>query len=162
MHVGETVTEEEILKSHVACLLTYKFPCVTTSAFPNRGWRETLPPHLKGNINSPIKLINCAMFSEYKTGQCFSAFHNQEIPRRNGICSVTARSFKRSKNCYLFFHENTSGKFLILLFLYFDCKYRLHLLLFSLIIMAFPACTCEPVGIQHSFEFLCMVSSLSV
>ena len=25
----ETVTGEEILRSHVACLLTYKFPCAT-------------------------------------------------------------------------------------------------------------------------------------
>ena len=33
----ETITGEEILKSHVACLLTYKFLCVTTSAFPYRG-----------------------------------------------------------------------------------------------------------------------------
>ena len=28
--------------------------------------------------------------------------------------------------------------------------------------MAFPACTCEPVHIQHSFEFLCVVSDLGV
>ena len=31
----ETVTGEEISKSHVACLLTYKFPCATTSALTN-------------------------------------------------------------------------------------------------------------------------------
>ena len=31
----ETVTGEEILKSNVASLLTYKFPCATTSAFTN-------------------------------------------------------------------------------------------------------------------------------
>ena len=34
-------------------------------------------------------------------------------------------------------------------------KYRLHLLLFSLNVMAFPACTCEKVDIRHSFEFFC-------
>ena len=28
--------------------------------------------------------------------------------------------------------------------------------------MAFPACTCEPVHIQHSFKFLCEVSGLGV
>ena len=33
----ETVAGEEILKSHVACLLAYKFQSVTTSAFPYRG-----------------------------------------------------------------------------------------------------------------------------
>ena len=58
--------------------------------------------------------------------------------------------------CFLFLQENTSRKFLIFLLSYlpvFYCKYRLHLLSFSLIILAFPACTCEPVGIQHSFEF---------
>ena len=58
--------------------------------------------------------------------------------------------------CFLFLQENTSRKFLIFLLSYlpvFYCKYRLHLLSFSLIVLAFPACTCEPVGIQHSFEF---------
>ena len=48
----------------------------------------------------------------------------------------------------LFLLESTSRKFLILLLFHlpvFYCKYRLHLLLFSLIVMAFPACTCEPV-----------------
>ena len=44
------------------------------------------------------------------------------------------------------------------IFLFFDSKYRLHLLLFSLVVMASPSCTCEPVGIQHLFEFLCVVS----
>ena len=39
VHNKETVTGEEILNSHAACLLTYKFPSVTISAF-----RETLPP----------------------------------------------------------------------------------------------------------------------
>ena len=58
--------------------------------------------------------------------------------------------------CFLFLQENTSRKFLIFLLSYlpvFYCKYRLHLLSFSLIVLAFPACTCESVGIQHSFEF---------
>ena len=58
--------------------------------------------------------------------------------------------------CFLFLQENTSRKFLIFLLSYlpvFYCKYRLHLLLFSLIVLAFPACTCEPVGIQHPFQF---------
>ena len=31
---------------------------------------------------------------------------------------------------------------------------------FLLIVVAFPACTCEPVHIQHSFEFLCMLPGL--
>ena len=67
------------------------------------------PPYLKGNINSPIKFINCAMFPENKTGKCFSPFHHQEIPRRNSICNVTAWSS---------FLENTSRKFLSLLLFY--------------------------------------------
>ena len=37
--------------------------------------------------------------------------------------------------------------------LFFDCKYRLYLPLFALNVMSFPACTCEPVGTQHYFEF---------
>ena len=67
--------------------------------------------------------------------------------------------------CFLFLQENTSRKFLIFLLSYlpvFYCKYRLHLLSFSLIVLAFPACTCEPVGIQHSFEFFCLVSGQGV
>ena len=102
------------------------------------------------------------MFPGNKTGKCF--FHHREIPLRNSICTVTAWPFMRSKNCVsFFFQEDTSGKFLILCYLIclsFDCKYHLHLLLFSLIVVAFPACTCEPVHIQHSFEFLCMLSGL--
>ena len=56
----------------------------------------------------------------------------------------------------LFLLESTSRKFLILLLFHlpvFYCKYRLHLLLVSLIVLAFPACTCEPVGIQQPFSF---------
>ena len=34
VHSKETVTGGEILRSHVACLLTYKFPCVTASDHP--------------------------------------------------------------------------------------------------------------------------------
>ena len=48
------------------------------------------PPHLKGNINSPIKFINCAMFPDNETGKIFITFHHREIPRRNSICNVTA------------------------------------------------------------------------
>ena len=32
------------------------------------------PPNLIGNINSPIKFINCATFPENKTGKCISHF----------------------------------------------------------------------------------------
>ena len=55
----------------------------------------------------------------------------------------------RSKNCSSFFFKKilleSSLSFCYLIFLFFDCKYHLHLLLFSLIVMAFPACTCELV-----------------
>ena len=47
--------------------------------------------------------------------------------------------------------------FRYLICLFFDCKHHLHLSLFSLIVMAFPACTCEAARILHSFEFLCQV-----
>ena len=63
----------------------------------------------------------------------------------------------RSKNCLYFLYEKTllesSWSFCYFICMFYDCKYRLHLLLFSLIIMTFPACTSEPVGIQHPFEF---------
>ena len=78
--------------------------------------------HLKRNIKSPIKFINCAMFLENKTEKCFSTFHHQKIPRRNSICSVTAWPFMSSKNClFVFFfykNKNTSRKFLIFLLSY--------------------------------------------
>ena len=137
---------------------------LTTSAFPNRGDGKLFPPHLKGNMDSPIKFINCAMFPENEAGKCFSTFHHQQIPRRNSICIMTAWSFLRSEIVYLFSQENTSRKFLNLLLFYlpvFDCNYRLRLPLFSLNVVAF-ACTCEPVGTQHSFEFLCLVSGSGV
>ena len=72
-----------------------------------------------------------------------------------------------SKNCFsffLFFLRRHLQKVLypsvILFACFFDCKYYLHFPLFSLIVMAFPACTCEQVLIQHSFEFLCVVSGI--
>ena len=89
--------------------------------FLDRGWRENRPPHLKGNISSPIKFINYAMFLENKTEKCFSTFHHQKIPRRNSICSVTVWPFMSSKNCLFvcfFLQENTSRKFLIFLLSY--------------------------------------------
>ena len=52
--------------------------------------------------------------------------------------------------------------FRYLICLFFDCKHHLHLSLFSLIVMAFPACTCEAARILHSFEFLCVVLGLGV
>ena len=79
------------------------------------------PPNLRGNINRSIKFINCAMFPENKTWTFFSTLHHQEIPRRNGICSVAwlpDRSWE-VKIVYLFFQENTSRKFLNLLLFYF-------------------------------------------
>ena len=45
--------------------------------------------------------------------------------------------------------------------LFFDYKYDPHLLLFSLIVVAFLACTYEAVHIQHSFEFFCVLSGLA-
>ena len=83
-----------------------------------------------------------------------------------------ARDLREKNICLLlftflftFFQDNTSRKFLNLLLFYlpvFDCKYRLHLPLFSLNIITFLACTCEPVGTQHSFQFHCVVSGLGV
>ena len=55
-------------------LVDVQVPCATTSAFPDRGWRETFPPHLKGNINSLMKFINCAMFPENKIRKCCFLF----------------------------------------------------------------------------------------
>ena len=74
------VTAEEILESHVACLLTYKFPSVTTSAFPDCGWWKTLFPRSKGNINDPLKFINCTSFQKIRLENVVSTFHHQEIP----------------------------------------------------------------------------------
>ena len=84
VHNKETVIGEEIFKSHVACLLTFKFPCVMTSAFPNRGWRETLPPSFERKYQLPIKFINCATFPENKTGSVFPTstikkFHSEIV-----------------------------------------------------------------------------------
>ena len=66
--------------------------------------------------------------------------------------------------CLSFFFKNkfleSSLSSCYLICLFFSRKYHPHLLSFSLIVMAFPACTCEPVHIQHSFEFLCVVSGL--
>ena len=53
--------------------------CNNFGFLPDRGWRETLPPHLKRNISSPTKFIKCAMFPENKTGKC--CFHHP--PSRN-------------------------------------------------------------------------------
>ena len=67
------------------------------------------------------------------------------------------------KIVFLFFKKTppeSSLSFCHLICLFFDCKYHLHLPLFSLIVMAFPACTCELVHIQDSFEFLWVVSGL--
>ena len=62
--------------------------------------------------------------------------------------------------CLSFFSRINFQKVLyppvILFACFFPRKYHPHLLSFSLIVMAFPACTCELVHIQHSFEFLCM------
>ena len=74
--------------------------------------RRLCSPHLKGNNNSPIKFVNCAIFSENKTGKSFSTFHHQEILRRNSICSVTAWPFLRSKNCLSFFSRKHFQKVL--------------------------------------------------
>ena len=114
------MTGEKILRSHVACLLTHKFLCVTTSAFRDRGWWETLPPpHLKVNINSAITLINCAMFPENKMGTCFfplstiKKFH-AEIVFEAWLGNLSGEV----KIVYLLFLENSSRKCLILLLFY--------------------------------------------
>ena len=60
------------------------------------------------------------MFPENKTGKSFFHFPpSRNSTYRNSICSVTAWPFQRSKNCYFFFQERTSRKFLILLLSYF-------------------------------------------
>ena len=60
------------------------------------------------------------MFPENKTGKSFFSFlTSRNSTYRNSICSVTAWPFQRSKNCYFFFQERTSRKFLILLLSYF-------------------------------------------
>ena len=122
--------------------------------FLDRGWRENRPPHLKGNISSPIKFINYAMCPENKTGKYFSTFHHQKFHAEIVFVAWLRDLSWEVKMVCLFLLESTSRKFLILLLFHlpvFYCKYRLHLLLFSLIVLAFPSCTCEPVGIQHPF-----------
>ena len=117
------------------------------------------PPHLKGNINRPITFINCAIFPKIRLENVFplstiEKFHAEIV----FVAGLRDRSWE-VKNVYLFFQDNASRKFLNLLLCYlpvFWLQYRLQLPLFSLNVMAF-ACTCEPVGIQLSFEFLCLV-----
>ena len=82
----ETVTGEDILES--ACLLTYKFPSVTTWAFPHRcshrmtGNSAPLILGEIGNINSPINSSSAPCFQKIRLENVFSTFHHQEIPRR--------------------------------------------------------------------------------
>ena len=133
--------------------------------FLDRGWRENRPPHLKGNISSPIKFINYAMCPENKTGKYFSTFHHQKFHAEIVFVAWLRDLSWEVKIVFLFFKKTppeSSLSFCHLICLFFDCKYHLHLPLFSLIVMAFPACTCEQVHIQHSFEFLCVVSGISV
>ena len=119
-----------ICKSHVACSLAYKFPCVTSLAFADRGWRETLPSRLKGNI----KVIDCGVFCQkISLGNLVSTFIYQEIPRRNSICSATA-----------WFQGNTSRKFLNpLLFnlpvFFFFCRCCCFFFLFVCLFVFFPS-----------------------
>ena len=90
-----------------SCVLQIRF-------FPNAddGKLYPPPPNLIGNINSPIKFINCATFSENKTGKCISYFH-VEI-----VFVAWLRDLMRSKNSLSFFSKDTSEKFLILLLSY--------------------------------------------
>ena len=117
-----------------------------------------------GNINSPINSLTTPRFQKIRLENVFSTFHHLEIPRIGIVFVGLLRDLSRQvKIVHFFFQEDTSRKFLILLlsyFPFFDCKRHLHLLLFSLIVMAFSACTCELVHIQDSFEFLWVVSGL--
>ena len=123
----------------------------------DRGWRENRPPHLKGNITNPIKFINCAIFSENKTGKCFFPLSTIKNFHTEIVFVVWLRDLSwEVKIVCLFLQESTSRKFLILLLFYlpvFYCKYRQQLLLFSLIVIAFPACTCESVD-RYTAPFL--------
>ena len=64
-------------------------------------------------------------------------------------------TFHERQKLFIFFFQDISRKFLILLLSYFFIFLTANIIFicyfFSLIIMAFPACTCEPVHIQHSF-----------
>ena len=95
------------------------------------------------------------MFPENKTGKYFFPLSTIKKFHAEIVFVAWQRDLSwEVKIVGLFLLESTSTKFLILLLFYlpiFYCKYRLHLLLFSLIAFAFPACTCEPIGIQHPF-----------
>ena len=79
--------------------------------------------------------------------------HHKEILCRNGICSVTSSpSMRRTKNHWPFFKVTTPKYsyhlcyYICLIFFY---KHHLHLPLFSLNVMAFPACTYRPAVREH-------------
>ena len=90
----ETVTGEEILKSHIACLLTYKFPCVTTSASSQTVDGGKLCLLIWKEISvAPRNSLNALCFQKIRLENVVSTIHHQEIPRKNIICSVTVWPF---------------------------------------------------------------------
>ena len=107
------------------------------------------------------------MFPENKTGKCFFHFPPSRNSTQKQYLQRDCVTFLRSKNCLSFFFprrhfQKVLYSSVILFACFFDSKYHLHLPLFSLTVMAFPACTCVLVHIQHSSEFLCVVSGLGV
>ena len=84
---------------------------------------KVCPLHLKENVNSPIKFINCTIFPENKTGKCFFPLFGT-IEKLHAEIKFVAwqRDLSREvKIVYLFFQGNTSRKFLSLLFFLFSC-----------------------------------------
>ena len=76
--------------------------------FLDRGWRENRPPHLKGNISSPIKFINCAMCPENKTGKCFFHFppsknstQNFSQKKKNSVVQCCTHLLSSKYSCHL-------------------------------------------------------------
>ena len=114
------MTGEEILKSHVACLLTYKSRVQQLLLFQTVDDGKLFPLIWKEISIASRNSLTAPCFQKTRLENVVSSFHHQEIPRRNSICSVTAWPFMRSKNCLsFFFQEDTSRKFLILLLSYF-------------------------------------------
>ena len=69
---------------------------------------------------SIVPFINCAMFPENKTGKCFFPLSTIKKLHAEIVFVACQRDLSREvKIVHLFFQENTSRKFLNLLFLYF-------------------------------------------
>ena len=73
-----------------------------------------------GNINNPINSLTAPCFQKIRLENVFSTFHHQEIPLIEIIFVAWMRDLSwEVKIVYLFFQEDTSRKFLILLLSYF-------------------------------------------